>query len=73
MLWMAPPSGGCCRIQLAALREQIRILDKRILGWQQTKEMAKRLVAIPGVGPALATALAASVADTRVFRSGLDF
>ena len=28
---------------------------------------------IPGVGPALATALVASVADPKVFRSGRDF
>ena len=60
-------------IQLNALRQQIRIFDRRILGWQRTNETAKRLVAIPGVGPALATALVASVADPKVFRSGRDF
>ena len=72
-----PPVARTClvalSIQLEALREQIRILDKRILGWQRNDEMAKRLVAVPGVGPALATALVASVADPRVFRSGRDF
>ncbi|WP_439400226.1 transposase (plasmid) [Bradyrhizobium sp. PMVTL-01] len=35
--------------------------------------MSKRLDAIPGVGPALATALVASVADANAFRSGRDF
>jgi len=34
---------------------------------------SKRLDAIPGVGPALATALVACVADPRAFRSGRDF
>jgi transposase len=71
-----PPARTCLialSIQLDALREQIRILDRRIVGWQRTDEMAKRLVALPGVGPALATALVASVADPRVFRSGRDF
>ena len=29
--------------------------------------------AIPGVGPALATALVASIADPKAFRSGRDF
>jgi len=61
------------QIQLNALREQIRILDRRILGWQRTDETAKRLGALPGVGPALATALVASVADPKAFRSGRDF
>jgi transposase len=46
---------------------------RRILGWQRTNETAKRLVALPGVGPTLATALVASVADPKVFRSGRDF
>jgi transposase len=71
-----PPARSCLvalAIQLNALREQIRILDKRILDWQRTNEMAKRLVALPGVGPALATALVASVPDAKVFRSGRDF
>ena len=33
----------------------------------------RRLDAIPGVGPTLATALIASIADPKVFRSGRDF
>jgi hypothetical protein len=61
------------QIQLNALREQIRILDRRILGWQRTNETAKRLGALPGVGPALATALVASIADPKAFRTGRDF
>ena len=35
--------------------------------------MSRRLDAIPGVGPALATALVASVADPKAFRSGRNF
>ena len=61
------------QIQLDALQQQIRILDRRILGWQRTNETAKRLVALPGVGPVLATALVASVSDPKAFRSGRDF
>src|SRR5262249_43700871 len=34
---------------------------------------SRRLDEIPGVGPALATALVASIADPRTFRSGRDF
>ena len=41
-----------------------------INAWHRSSEISKRLDAIPGVGPALATALVASVADPRAFRSG---
>jgi transposase len=72
-----PPSARTClvalSIQLGALHEQICILERRILGWQRTDEVAQRLIAVPGVGPALATALVASVADPKAFRSGRDF
>ena len=60
-------------IQAHALREQIRVLDRRLVEWHRSNELSKRLDAIPGVGPALATALVASVADPKAFRSGRDF
>lgn len=60
-------------IQLDTLKQQIRILDRRLLVWHRANETCRRLDAIPGVGPALATALVASVADPKVFRSGRDF
>jgi len=60
-------------IQLDALNKQISILDRRLAGWHRTNETCRRLDAIPGVGPALATALVASVADPKAFRSGRDF
>jgi transposase len=42
-------------------------------GLASIKRESKRLDAIPGVGPALATALVASTADPKAFRSGRDF
>jgi len=60
-------------LQAQALKEQIRILDRRLLDWHRSSELSKRLDAIPGVGPALATALVASVADPKAFRCGRDF
>ena len=60
-------------MQAGALRDQIRILDRRLVLWHRSNETCKRLDAIPGVGPALATALVASVADPKAFRSGRDF
>jgi transposase len=47
--------------------------DRRIMAWHRSNETSKRLDEIPGVGPALATALVASVADPGAFRSGRDF
>jgi transposase len=44
-----------------------------IRAWQRSNEESRRLDDIPGVGPALATALVSSVADPKAFRSGRDF
>ena len=44
-----------------------------ILAWHRSNQTSKRLRYIPGVGPMLATALVASVADPRTFRSGRNF
>jgi transposase len=44
-----------------------------IATWHRSNETSKRLDELPGVGPALATALVASVADPKAFRSGRDF
>ena len=59
--------------QLRMLKAQILEFDRRILAWHRSNETSKRLDEIPGVGPALATALVASVADPKAFRSGRDF
>jgi transposase len=68
------------RACLAALGAQLRVVKKQILefdrminAWHRSSETSKRLDEIPGVGPALATALVASVANPRAFRSGRDF
>ena len=59
--------------QLRMLKTQILEFDRRIMAWHRSNAASKRLDAIPGVGPVLATALAACVADPRAFRSGRDF
>jgi transposase len=41
-----------------------------IMAWHRSNQTSKRLNYIPGVGPMLATALVASVADPMTFRSG---
>jgi transposase len=59
--------------QLRHLKAQIVEFDRRIIAWHRSSATSKRLDAIPGVGPALATALVASIADPKVFRSRRDF
>ena len=59
--------------QLRTLKVQILNFDRQIMAWHQSNEASKRLDQIPGVGPVLATALVASVADPKAFRSGRDF
>ena len=59
--------------QLQALKVQILEFDRQIMIWHRSHETSKRLDEIPGVGPALATALVASIADPKAFRSGRDF
>jgi transposase len=59
--------------QLRMLKAQILEFDRRITAWHRSNEASKRLDQIPGVGPALATALVATVADPKAFRSGRDF
>jgi transposase len=59
--------------QLRRLKEQILEFDRMIMAWHRSSETSRRLDELPGVGPALATALVASVADPKAFRSGRDF
>jgi transposase len=59
--------------QLRRLKEQILEFDRMIMAWHRSNEISRRLDAIPGIGPALATALVASVADPKAFRSGRNF
>jgi len=59
--------------QLRMLKTQILEFDRRIMAWHRSNETSKRLDAIPGIGPALATALVASVANPKAFRSGRNF
>ncbi|MGC2076174.1 MAG: IS110 family transposase, partial [Xanthobacteraceae bacterium] len=59
--------------QLRTLKAQILEFDRMIMAWHRSSEASRRLDDIPGVGPALATALVASIADPKAFRSGRDF
>src|SRR5688572_8612762 len=64
---------GALGAQLQMLKAQILEFDRMIRAWHRSNEVSRRLDEIPGIGPALATALVASVADPKAFRSGRDF
>lgn len=49
---------------------QILDLDRQILAWHRSNEISRRLATIPGIGPLAASALAATIGDAKVFRSG---
>ena len=59
--------------QLRRIKEQILEFDRTITAWHRSSETSRRLDDCPGVGPALATALVATVADPRAFRSARNF
>tara|TARA_R110002020_G_C16321741_1_gene774905 strand:+ start:187 stop:1215 length:1029 start_codon:yes stop_codon:yes gene_type:complete len=56
--------------QIEARSRQVPALDRQLLSWHRQESTSQRLVTIPGVGVITATALAASVPDPSVFRSG---
>lgn len=58
---------------LQRLTERIEALERRIGSWQRREADCERLAAIPGVGRLTATAVVATVADARSFRSGREF
>ncbi len=59
--------------QLRRLKEQILEFDRMIRAWHRSSETSRRLDDCSGIGPALATALVATVAEPKVFRSGRNF
>src|SRR5271168_5181623 len=59
--------------QLSAIAVQIHALERRLLAWHRQDQDSQRLATIPGVGLISATALAASVPDPKLFRSGREF
>ena len=59
--------------ELAALQTLIGSIEKRIMAQHRSSEASQRLESIPGIGVIGATAIAATVPDPTVFRSGRDF
>ncbi len=56
--------------QFLSLHEEIALAEKQIHAWHRSSAVSQRLETIPGIGPIIASALAASITDPEVFRSG---
>ena len=69
-----PPIARACLEALArqfmSLHEEIALAEKRIHAWHRSSEVSQRLETIPGIGPITASALAASITDPALFKSG---
>jgi transposase len=57
----------------ARLQAQIAAIDDKLLAWQKANPVARRLQAIPGIGPVTASLLVMKVTYPASFRSGRDF
>src|SRR5438046_1579650 len=59
--------------QIEQIETAVTGLERQLLAWHKTNPVSQRLASIPGIGPIIATAIATTVADPKVFRSGREF
>jgi transposase len=55
---------------LRELEDKLAVLDRRLVALTRTDPICRALSQVPGVGPVIATAFAATVPDATAFRSG---
>jgi transposase len=70
------PGRGVLLLLAGGLEEidrQVEKIDGEILAWHRADPASRRLDAVPGIGPLIASALVATVGDPSVFRSGREF
>ena len=59
--------------QLEQLAVAVAAVEKQLTAWHRDNPVSQRLASIPGVGPIIATALAATVVEPIGFASGREF
>lgn len=59
--------------QIEQLTRRIEAIEAQIMAWHRSNPVSQRLATIPGVGPMIATAIAATVAEPGMFRNGREF
>jgi transposase len=58
--------------QLTVVKEQLLETDRRVRASARETELGRRLMEVPGVGPLLASAFIATIADPSAFKTGRD-
>jgi transposase len=59
--------------QLDAVNTRIEEIEARIKSWHRSNATSVRLATIPGIGPLIASAMAATLTDPSTFRNGREF
>jgi transposase len=59
--------------QIDDIEAKIAGVEAQLLAWHKSNPTSQRLATIPGIGPIIATAIAATVPDPKVFRNGREF
>ena len=70
---LPPIARGCLESlarQVLSLHQEICAIGKHIHVWHRSNEVSRRLETIAGVGPIIASALAASITDPEAFKNG---
>src|SRR6266513_166498 len=59
--------------QIEQLEAAVAAIEKQLMAWHKSNPVSQRLATIPGIGPIIATAIAATVIEASGFRSGREF
>src|SRR5262245_28906012 len=59
--------------QIEQLAAAVAAIEKQLMAWHKSNPVSQRLASVPGIGPIIATALAATVVEPSGFRSGREF
>ena len=59
--------------QVEQIAAAVTELEKQLMAWHKSNPVSRRLATIPGIGPIIATAIAATVVEPSGFRSGREF
>jgi transposase len=59
--------------QIEQLEAGVAALEQQLMAWHKSNPVSQRLATIPGIGPIIATAIAATVVEPTAFRSGREF
>jgi transposase len=59
--------------QIEQLETAVVAIEKQLMAWHKSNPVSQRLASVPGIGPIIATAIAATVVEPSGFRSGREF